>query len=238
VALEPKIDDLYKGPLGEFVAARAALAKTLTGDDAKRIKRLQKPTVVPWAVNQVYWHARPVYDRLASSGEKLRTAQIEALKGRSTDVRRATEAHRKAIAEASAEALRLASAIGARPNANELTKTLEAVSLAPDLPEQPGRLTKTLQPAGFEALAGVPLKARPRATVAAVVPPARPMPAAAVKPDRTARQREAAERRRRHTIAQAEQVVARARAAEARARAAWERTKQALAAAESKLSKL
>ena len=64
------------------------------------MKGLQKPTVVPWAVNQVYWHARPVYDRLVSSGEKLRAAQIEALKGRSADVRRATEAHRKALADA------------------------------------------------------------------------------------------------------------------------------------------
>jgi hypothetical protein len=235
VALEPKIDDLYKGPLSEFVAARTALAKTLTGDEAKRVKALQKPTVVPWAVNQLYWHGRPIYDRLLSSGEKLRTAQINALKGRSTDVRRASEAHRKAIAEAAAEAQRLASAAGARLNANDLTKTLEAVSLAGDLAEQPGRLTKALQPAGFEALAGVPVRAVPRSMIA---PPAKAPPAVVAGPDPAERKREAEGRRRKRAIAQAEQVVARARAAEARARAAWERTKQALAAAESKLSKL
>ena len=160
--LDSKIDDLYKGPLKEFIASRAALAKTLAGEEARRVKGLQKPTVVPWAVNQVYWHARPVYDRLAASGEKLRAAQIAALKGKANDVRRATEAHRKAMRDAVAEALRLASD-GSRPSADELTKTLEAVSLARDLPEQPGRLTKPLQPAGFEALAGVPVKAVPRA---------------------------------------------------------------------------
>ena len=160
--LDPKIDDLYKGPLKEFIASRAALARTLAGEEARRVKGLQKPTVVPWAVNQVYWHARPVYDRLAASGEKLRAAQIAALKGKANDVRRATEAHRKAMRDAVAEALRLAS-YGAHPSADELTKTLEAVSLARDLPEQPGRLTKPLQPAGFEALAGVPVKAVPRA---------------------------------------------------------------------------
>src|ERR1700730_8876449 len=133
---DSKIDDLYKGPLGEFVARRAALAKTLAGDEAKRVKGLQKPTVVPWAVNQVYGHARPVYDRLAASGENLRAAQIAALKGKTSDVRHATEAHRKAVRDAVAEALRLASGGGAHPGADELTKTLEAVSLARDLPEQ------------------------------------------------------------------------------------------------------
>src|SRR5678816_3866478 len=130
--LDSKIDDLYKGPLEEFVAARTALAKTVAGDEAKRVKGLQKPTVVPWAVNQVYWHGRPVYDRLAASGEKLREAQIAALKGKASDVRHATEVHRKAIGEAVAEALRLASGAGVQPNADELTRTLEAVSLARD----------------------------------------------------------------------------------------------------------
>jgi hypothetical protein len=57
-ALDAKIDDLYKLPLSEFTSARNALAKTLGKDDgAKIVKALEKPTVVPWAVNQVYWRA-------------------------------------------------------------------------------------------------------------------------------------------------------------------------------------
>ena len=241
-APDSKIDDLYKGPLGEFVARRAALAKTLAGDEAKRVKGLQKPTVVPWAVNQVYWHARPVYDRLAASGDKLRAAQIAALKGKANDVRHATEAHRKAVRDAVAEALRLASGGGAHPSADELTKSLEAVSLARNLPEQPGRLTKALQPAGFEALAGVPVKAVPRAEPAA--PPSAPKPylvakTTAVAPGREIadrRKKEAEERRRKKAAERAEETVTRARAVEARARAEWERAKQALAAAELALS--
>ena len=241
--LDSKIDDLYKGPLKEFIASRAALAKTLAGEEARRVKGLQKPTVVPWAVNQVYWHARPVYDRLAASGEKLRAAQIAALKGKANDVRRATEAHRKAMRDAVAEALRLAS-YGAHPSADELTKTLEAVSLARDLPEQAGRLTKPLQPAGFEALAGVPVKAVPRAepfAKARAQAQGRPYlvaktPATAPEREvenRRAKQKEIEEERRRKKAAErATQAVARAKAVEARARAAWERAKQALAAAE------
>jgi hypothetical protein len=254
--LDPKIDDLYKGPLAEFVARRAVLAKTLAGEEARRVKGLQKPTVVPWAVNQVYWHARPVYDRLAVSGEKLRAAQIAALKGKANDVRRATEAHRKAMRDAVAEALRLASESGAHPSADELTKTLEAVSLAPDLPEQPGRLTKPLQPAGFEALAGVPVKAVPRAeplAKAGAQAQGRPFAKAGARPylvtetpsaapkreveNRRAKQKEIEEERRRKKAAErATQAVARARAVEARARTAWERAKRDLAEAELALS--
>lgn len=236
--LDPKIDDLYKGPLAEFVARRAALAKTLAGEEARQVKGLQKPTVVPWAVNQVYWHARPVYDRLAASGEKLRAAQIAALKGKANDVRRATEAHRKAMRDAVAEALRLASDSGAHPSADELTKTLEAVSLARDLREQPGRLTKPLQPAGFEALTGIPVKAVPRAAPAPYLV-AKTTPAAPKREveNRRAKQKEMEEEHRKKKAAErATQAVARAKAVEARARAAWERAKRELAAAELALS--
>src|SRR5437667_10244365 len=97
--IESKIDDLYKVSLGEFTAARAALAKTLKGGEAQQVKRLQKPTIVPWAANQVYWKARDTYEGVRTSGEQLRRAQIAALKGRPAAVRPATEAHRKAIAE-------------------------------------------------------------------------------------------------------------------------------------------
>ena len=154
-ALDAKIDDLYRLPLSEFTGARNALAKSLSGAEAKRVKALPKPTVVPWAVNQVYWRARATYDRLMKSGEKLRAAQIAALEGRNADVRAAGDAHRRAISEAVAEAERLSAASGAKPGADALARTFEALSLATTTSEIPGRLTETLQPAGFEALLGV-----------------------------------------------------------------------------------
>ena len=154
-ALDAKIDDLYKLPLGEFTGARNALAKSLSKDEAKLVKALEKPTVVPWAVNQVYWRARSTYDRLMKSGEKLRTAQIAALEGRAGDVRAAGEAHRRAIADAVAEGERLSAEAGAKPGADALARTFESLSLATTAPKAPGRLTEALQPAGFEALAGL-----------------------------------------------------------------------------------
>lgn len=155
-ALDAKIDELYRLPLAEFTPARNALAKTLSKDDAKLVKALQKPAVVPWAVNQVYWRARATYDRLMKSGEKLRSAQIAALEGRAGDVRAASETHRRTISEAVAEAERLASASGAKPGADPLARTFESLSLAAaNAPGRPGRLITALQPAGFEALAGL-----------------------------------------------------------------------------------
>jgi len=160
-AVESKIDDLYQVPLDEFTSARNALAKTLTGADAQRVKKLAKPTVVPWAVNQLYWKSRGTYDRLLKSGERLRQVQIGALEGRRADVRAATDAHRQAMSEAVKEAERLAAAAGSRPAPDALMRTFEALSLMREPPAPPGRLTDAMQPAGFEALTGVPVRSLP-----------------------------------------------------------------------------
>ena len=263
-ALDTKIDDLYQQPLNEFTGARNALAKTLSGDDAKRVRALAKPTLVPWAVNQVYWRARAAYDRLMKTGERLRKAQIAALEGRSADVRAASEAHRHAIAEAVAEAERLAASAGSKPGADALARTFEALSLATEPPESPGRLTQALQPAGFEALMGVkpqPGAAKSQSGVARALgggtpgsprgertalhlaktvatPPTKPD----AKADRARREAEAREaaaiRERQAAVKQAEAKVARAEAAEQQARAAWERAHDELLEARRALASL
>jgi hypothetical protein len=156
-ALESKIDDLYRGPLDAFTASRNALAKTLSGAEAARVRKLPKPSVVPWAVNQLYWSARAAYDRLLKSGERLRKTQIALLEGRQADLRAAAEAHRAAIGDAVKEAMRVAAAAGSHPAADAVARTIEALSLMPLPPDPPGRLAEPLQPAGFEALSGVPV---------------------------------------------------------------------------------
>jgi hypothetical protein len=244
-SLESSIDRLYQGPLPEFVSARTALAKTLSGDEAKRVKALQKPAAVAWAVNQVYWHARPVYDRLIKSGAALRTAQISALGGRAADLRGAAEAHGKALAAAVKEAQRLSASAGVNPSPDALTRTLEALSLATRAGEAAGRLTQPLQPAGFEALAGV--------AVAETAPPALRAVSARHQHDPRARERERkekekeqekaeaaaeAERQRQGAIKTAQAAVARAQRDEAAARSEWENRKRDLEAAERTLFRL
>jgi hypothetical protein len=155
IALDQRIDALYQLPLGDFTTARNALAKTLTGGAAQSVRALKKPAVVPWAVNQVFWQARPLHDRLFAQGRALRAAMLAALTGQKADVQAATEAHRQTVAAAVHRATHLAAAAGLHPAAERLGRLFEALSLAADHPAAPGRLTDIVQPLGFETLAGV-----------------------------------------------------------------------------------
>ena len=153
-ALETQIDGLYALPLAEFTGARNALAKSVSGEERTRVKQLEKPTVVPWAVNQIYWHERSAWNRVMSAGRALRTAQLAALQGNTADLRDAGTSHRAAVSAAVAAAHRVAERHGARPASDDLSRMLEAISLAAEPPAAPGRFTQAIQPAGFEALAG------------------------------------------------------------------------------------
>lgn len=167
--LEARIDELYQLPLNAFTAARNALAKSLTADgwrdEAARVRGLEKPKVLPWAVNQVYWHARSVWERLLAAGDALRDAQIAALErpGRTPTaaqqvrdrLRLATDAHRQALADAVHQAVRASTQAHVHPQTDLLSRMLEALSLAPTPPAPAGRLTEIVQPAGLEALLGV-----------------------------------------------------------------------------------
>lgn len=215
--LDARIDDLYQESLDNFIDARTALAKTLTGADAQRVRKLTKPTVVPWAVNQVYWRARSTFDALIKSGERLRKAQVAALEGRSSDVRGATDEHRRAITDAVKEAERLAAAEGSKPPTDALMRTLEALSMSTEPAERPGRLTRPLQPAGFEALGDITLKAP--------APPKEPRRPS--KKEEAARQKaEAAEKKRQAAIRKAEAALARARRRVAAAEAELRETRE------------
>jgi hypothetical protein len=240
-SVDAQIDDLYKAPLQEFVQLRAALAKTLSGEDARRVKALAKPTLVPWAVNQLYWRARAVYDRLTASGARLRAVQIAGLEGRPADVHRAAESHRQALTEAVNQATSLASRTGARPDPDALAQTLEALSLSSSNVGAPGRLTKPLQPAGFEALAGVAVRTSPPAPpppsrASSVKPPPSSGPTAEER--RRARLQAAAERRHAAALHEAEAYLKTAQAAEVRTRHAWERAREEVEKAERALAAL
>jgi hypothetical protein len=212
--LEASIDNLYREALGDFVAARTALAKTLTGAEAQRVRKLTKPTVVPWAVNQVYWRDRRSWDQLVKAGEQLRKAQVAALEGRKADVRAATEAHRQAVADTVQKAERIAAADDLHPAADALMRTFEAISLRPEA-EQPGRLTKPLQPSGFEALAGIKVAAR--------APALEPQPTAAEMKAKA--KAEIAKKKHEAEVRRAEAALERARQKMAEAEAALKNTR-------------
>jgi hypothetical protein len=154
-ALEQEIDRLYQLPLDEFTAARNALAKK-AGGEASRVRALAKPPVAAWAINQLYWRNIDVWNALIEAAENARRAHKAVLAGRAGDVRAATKVHDDAVEEA----LRTTLAILAEADrpASDATKHAIATTLRA-LPgdEAPGRLTRLLQPGGFEVLSGVSL---------------------------------------------------------------------------------
>jgi hypothetical protein len=245
VSLDSRIDDLYKLAPDEFVPARNALAKSLTGDEAKAVKALTKPTVVPWTVNQLYWHDHDVYARLLKTGEKLRDAQLTALKGKSSDVRSATNTHRQAVAEAVRAASELATAAGVHPDPDALARMFEALSVQKTPPEPHGRFTKPLQPQGFEALAGIDIKAIPRSLREAAATEAphttkghKATPAELREIRKQEQEAEEAARKHAAAVKAAETRRSHAKTAEAKARTDWERSRTELDEAERALAEL
>jgi hypothetical protein len=255
--IDAAIDALYRGPVGEFVAARNALAKQFPGAEGARVKGLPKPTAAAWAINQLYWQQRAAYDRLRRSGEKLRDAQVAVLNGKRADVRQAAETHRQAVSEAAQNAARLAQAAGVKVSPDALVRILGALSLAQHPPEEPGRLARALQPSGFEALAGISVRAQaaqPSRTNKGPEPAKprsvgdrgkQPQPPSSDHPRASKREAEAARRREQAEISASKRAhaaikgirarVAAAERAETAARAAWERAKQRLDLAKSDL---
>ncbi len=163
MAAPSDIDDLFQLPVTEYTAARNALAASLKAagrtKDATAVKALPKPSLSAWTVNQLYWRHRKAFNRLMAAGERLTNAQASQLAGRGGELRAPIEAHRAALGEAITRAAALLRNAGHAP-APDLTRriatTLEALasfggqSSAPD-----GRLTRDLDPPGFEALASL-----------------------------------------------------------------------------------
>lgn len=167
------IDALYRLPLADFTAARNALAKSGGAD----VRTLPKPTVPAWAVNQLYWRDRSAYEALVDAADGQRRTHEAVLSGGKGDLRGAGKAHDQAVERALKSTLAILAADG-HPVTDATRQGVLTTLRALPSDEPPGRLTRTLQPGGFEMLAGLTVSGR-----AAVKPAARaPAPAPAPKP--------------------------------------------------------
>ncbi|HEX8029412.1 MAG TPA: hypothetical protein VF491_13155 [Vicinamibacterales bacterium] len=214
------IDQLYQLGLNEFTAARNALAKE-TGDPA--IKTLEKPNLAAWAVNQLYWHERKLYDEVIKTSGQLRTAYQQSLAGKKADVRAAETFHNESMRKAKEAIRRILEAAGHGTGDAVMMPVAETLDALPT-GDPPGRLTRPLRRTGFEALQGVTIAAKPK-------PPApKPEPAkSAAKEDDKDRQKREAEQ---HELAMVRERLRFAEAAEREAEAAVDRAKRALDRAE------
>lgn len=159
-----EIDALFRLPLGEFTAARNALATKLKSaghaEDAERVKGLAKPPVSAWAVNQLYWHHRQPFERLLSAGDRLRTAQASQLRGKGGELHEPLEARRIALSELTQHAATVLRQSGHTPSPDLMRRimtTLEALATygSDAAAAAAGRLTGDIDAPGFEALASL-----------------------------------------------------------------------------------
>ena len=237
---DAEIDALYQLPLAEFIPARNALAKHAGAD----VRRLQKPTLPAWAVNQLYWKDRRAYDELVTRARDLRATHDAALRGKPGDVRGASRAHEEAVESALARTLALLAASG--EPITDSTRQAIATTLS-GLPsgDAPGRLVRPLQPRGFEMLSAAlaPGRVRPAssggrtapATPAGSKTAARRLDAARRALETAGRARKEAEgleRREEFTAARASREADKALQRVAEAQQALEAAQAALAEAE------
>jgi hypothetical protein len=142
--IEERIRGLYRGPPDAFIASRDALVRELkdAGDasGASRVKRLRKPTVPAWAVDQLSGRDRSAVQSLIEAGAEVRAAQQATLSSsKAADrLREATAARRRVVAALVRTATSVLSDAGFSPGSHleEIRATLEQASVDPALGEQ------------------------------------------------------------------------------------------------------
>lgn len=164
VVPEGQLDSLFGLPLGEFVEARDRLASELRhGGDrpgAAAVKRLRRPTVAAWTVNQLRRRHRSQVDDLLSLGEDLREAAATAMAGKGADEMRAITGRRARavdrLLERAEELLVEGGNAASRGTLDRVGETLLAATVDEQAAEavRAGRLERELAPpSGFAPVA-------------------------------------------------------------------------------------
>lgn len=101
---DKQIDQLYSVPLDEFVERRNEFARSLRKDAnrqaADEVRKLRKPTLPAWTVNQLARREKMRLRGLLTAGERLRKAHEELLVGGSPEaLQQGRDGERRAIAE-------------------------------------------------------------------------------------------------------------------------------------------
>jgi len=187
--LDDEIRRLVTLPLGEFTAARNALAKRLQkeGDReaADEVKALAKPSVSAWAVNQLFAQEEERMRELLAAGERARSALQHTLTvGDAEVLREALQEERELrddLRHRAAEILSQDLRAPGQAILDRITVNLDALALSPGAATEAERgwLSADLEPPGFEVLSGLQFTARrpDRRGLRLVPPPAEKRPA-------------------------------------------------------------
>jgi hypothetical protein len=159
------LDGLYGLPLDEFTSARDRLAAELQEqgerDAAAQLKKLRKPTLSAWAVNQLVRKHRSEVQELLSAGDEVRAAQRAALSGRRAEGIREITGRRRRVVDRlltlAGDLLAEGGHASGRATLDKVGDTLMAATVEEEAADavRAGRLARELAPqSGFDALVG------------------------------------------------------------------------------------
>src|SRR3954468_21688649 len=155
--------ELYGAPLDEFVALRDQRAKELRAagrrEEADAVKRLRKPSVPAWAVNQIRRRDPGALEGLMATGAALRQAKAGARRTAAREEREAVED----LVEEAAQALREAGREPSSATVDDIRQTLHAAAADDEARGlvAAGRVVEPLRAIGLgAALGGGPAPAR------------------------------------------------------------------------------
>jgi hypothetical protein len=159
---EDAVQSLFQAPHEQFVAERKRLAGELKAagdkDGAARLAKLARPPISAWVVDQLWWRARPAFEALFETAERVRRGELGG-----------AAAHRDALAKLRAQAVQILSE--SQHGTSEATlrrviQTLSALAAAGGwAPDVPGALSGDRDPPGFEAIGVsnvIPFPVQPR----------------------------------------------------------------------------
>ncbi|HET8932488.1 MAG TPA: hypothetical protein VFN67_03565 [Polyangiales bacterium] len=162
-ALETELDALFQLPAAEMVAARNALVSRLKKagerEAAGRVSALKRPAPAAWAINQIFFQERELLERALA--EVARVRELQATEGVDRQqLAAAVACHQAALQSVVDAALRNLAASrlpNAGPNERRVFATVQGW-LGGGGDEAPGRMTRELEPTGFDGLGqlGIP----------------------------------------------------------------------------------
>ncbi|MEA2485140.1 MAG: hypothetical protein QOD46_251 [Actinomycetota bacterium] len=150
------IDELYAAPLDEFTSRRNALSKELASagdkEQAAEVKRLAKPSAAAWTLNQLARSDPTGIGDLLDTADRMRAAQ----RGEGGDLRSLNADVRSHVTKCLAEAQAITESSGRQVTQtlkNIVTQSLMAAAGDEEAGAalRAGRLSRELQPGGFDA---------------------------------------------------------------------------------------
>ncbi len=142
---EAAVSTLYRAPLASFVEERKRLAAELKPSDAAgaaRLGKLARPPISAWAVNQLWWRERDLFEELFETAERLRRGEVAA-----------GAEHRQALAALRKHAAELLTEDGhgaADATLRRVAATLSALAVSGGFdPDPPGALPADREAPGF-----------------------------------------------------------------------------------------